>query len=112
MDEQKVRIHKEIIDSMHDLYERKNKDYGDSVHDTYEKYGMTSFLVRMEDKLNRVRTLTSDDTIALVSDEKIEDTLLDLANYAVLAIIELRRDKIYTSECISLGDEKQASEQL
>ncbi len=112
MDEQKVRMHKEIIDSMHDLYERKNKDYGDSVHDTYEKYGMTSFLVRMEDKLNRVRTLTADDTIALVSDEKIEDTLIDLANYAVLAIIELRRDKIYTSEPISLGNEKQALEQL
>ena len=112
MDEQKIRMHKEIIDSMHDLYERKNKDYGDSVHDTYEKYGMISFLVRMEDKLKRIRTLTKDDAIALVPDEKIEDTLLDLANYAVLAIIELRRDKIYTSECISLGNEKQVLEQL
>ena len=96
MEDFKVKMHKEIIDSMHDLYERKNKDYGDSVHDTYEKYGMTSFLVRMEDKLNRVRTLTADDAISLVPDEKVEDTLLDLANYAVLAIIELRRDKIYS----------------
>lgn len=96
MEDFKVKMHKEIIDSMHDLYERKNKDYGDSVHDTYEKYGMTSFLVRMEDKLNRVRTLTVDDAVALVPDEKIEDTLLDLANYAILAIIELRRDKIYS----------------
>lgn len=98
MDEQKIKMHKEIINSMHDLYERKNKDYGDSVHDTYKKYGMISFLVRMEDKLNRVRTLTTDDAIALVSDEKIEDTLIDLANYAILAIIELRRDKIDTLE--------------
>lgn len=96
MEDFKVKMHKEIIDSMHDLYERKNKDYGDSVHDTYDKYGMTSFLVRMEDKLNRVRTLTADDAVALVPDEKIEDTLLDLANYAILAIIELRRDKIYS----------------
>ena len=74
MEDFKVKMHKEIIDSMHDLYERKNKDYGDSVHDTYEKYGMTSFLVRMEDKLNRIRTLTKDDAIALVPDEKIEDS--------------------------------------
>lgn len=103
MEDFKVKMHKEIIDSMHDLYERKNKDYGDSVHDTYEKYGMTSFLVRMEDKLNRVRTLTEDDAVALVPDEKIEDTLLDLANYAVLAIIELRRDKMYT---LSTNDEE------
>lgn len=103
MEDFKVKMHKEIIDSMHDLYERKNKDYGDSVHDTYEKYGMTSFLVRMEDKLNRIRTLTKDDAIALVPDEKIEDTLLDLANYAVLAIIELRRDKMYT---LSTDDEE------
>lgn len=103
MDEQKIKMHKEIINSMHDLYERKNKDYGDSVHDTYEKYGMISFLVRMEDKLNRVRTLTTDDAIALVSDEKIEDTLIDLANYAILAIIELRRDKIDNSKSICTG---------
>lgn len=95
MEDFKVKMHKEIIDSIHDLYERKNKDYGDSVHDTYEKYGMTSFLVRMEDKLNRVRTLTADDAISLVPDEKVEDTLLDLANYAIIAVIELRRDKIY-----------------
>lgn len=112
MDERKVEMHKEIIDSMHDLYVRKNKDYGDSVHDTYERYGMTSFLVRMEDKLNRVKTLTDNNAIALVSDEKIEDTLIDLANYAILAIIELRRDKIYTSESISLGNDKRASEWL
>ena len=103
MEDFKVKMHKEIIDSMHDLYEQKNKDYGDSVHDTYEKYGMTSFLVRMEDKLNRIRTLTEDDAIALVPDEKIEDTLLDLANYAVLAIIELRRDKMYI---LSTNDEE------
>lgn len=103
MEDFKVKMHKEIIDSMYDLYERKNKDYGDSVHDTYEKYGMTSFLVRMEDKLNRIRTLTKDDAIALVPDEKIEDTLLDLANYAVLAIIELRRDKMYI---LSTNDEE------
>lgn len=89
--EQKFNLHQEIVDSLHDLYVRKNSDYGDSVHDTYEKYGIVSFLVRMEDKLNRVRTLTQHD--ALVNDEKIEDTLLDLANYAILAVIELKAEK-------------------
>lgn len=84
----KVELHKQICDSLNKLYEDKNHDYGDSVHDTFEKYGLTSFLVRMEDKLNRARTL--DKVEGKVKDEKIEDTLLDLANYAILAVIELK----------------------
>jgi hypothetical protein len=86
--EQKIQLHKELIDYLHNLYITKNADYGDSVHDTFEKYGLTSFLVRLEDKLNRARTLSTKK--AMVSDEKIEDTLLDMANYAILAVIELR----------------------
>jgi hypothetical protein len=47
--------------------------------------------VRLEDKLNRARTLSKKE--ALVNDEKIEDTLLDMANYAILAVIELRNQE-------------------
>lgn len=89
--EHKIQLHKELIDYLHDLYITKNADYGDSVHDTYIKYGLTSFLVRLEDKLNRARTLSTKQ--ALVNDEKIEDTLLDMANYAILAVIELRNQE-------------------
>ena len=84
----KIELHKQICNSLNKLYKDKNHDYGDSVHDTFEKYGLTSFLVRMEDKLNRARTL--DRIEGKVKDEKIEDTLLDLANYAILAVIELK----------------------
>ena len=45
----------------------------------------------MEDKLNRARTLTKN--TALVNNEKIEDTLLDLANYAILTVLELQEEK-------------------
>ena len=83
-----IELHKEMLDSMHNLYITKNHDYGNSVHDTYKKYGLTSFLVRIEDKLNRARTLSKND--AKVNDEKIEDTLMDMANYAILAVMELR----------------------
>ena len=82
-----VEKHKEICNYLNNLYAKKNHDYGDSVHDTFLKYGLTSFLVRMEDKLNRARTLSTKD--ALVNDEKIRDTLLDLANYAIISVIEL-----------------------
>ena len=94
----KVQLHSNVLECIHSLYVKKNHDYGDSVHDTYKKYGLVSFLVRMEDKLNRVRTLSLkkenekiDD--AKVTDEKIEDTLLDLANYSILAFMELYLDK-------------------
>lgn len=59
----KIERHKELLDNLHTLYVTKNHDYGDSVHDTYEKYGITSFLVRLEDKLNRARTISKKKTI-------------------------------------------------
>lgn len=79
-----------ITEDMYYLYVTKNADYGSSVTNTYKDFGLVSFLVRMQDKLNRLKTLDKKD--ALVKDEKIEDTLLDLANYAVLALIEVRKD--------------------
>lgn len=94
--ENKIELHQQILNNMHELYIKKNHDYGDSVHDTYLKYGLTSFLVRIEDKLNRVRTLSKDNvkiSDIKVKDEKIEDTLLDLANYSILALMELKLDK-------------------
>lgn len=95
----KEELHEYITKEMHEVYLAKNSDYGNSIHDTYEKYGMISFLVRMEDKMNRLRSLLS--KAANVQDEKIEDTLLDLANYSVLAIMELKGYELtkYSKKC-------------
>ena len=84
----KINEHRRICENIHRLYKSKNNDYGDSVAETYEKYGMDSFLVRMTDKLNRVYSLTRPGVEQKVMDEKIDDTLLDLANYAIIAIVE------------------------
>ena len=88
----KIEKHQEILNQIHTLYINKNHDYGDSVHDTYEKYRLVSFLVRLEDKLNRARTLYQKNEIK-VTDEKLEDTLLDLANYAILAVLEMKKEE-------------------
>ena len=82
--EEKIKLHRELIDYLHNLY------VTNSVHDTYMKYGLTSFFVRMEDKLNRARTLDMKKSQEVV-DEKLEDTLLDLANYAIISVIELKK---------------------
>lgn len=86
-------LHSQICKDLHNLYITKNSDYGNSVSDTFDKFGIDAFLVRMYDKLNRLYSLTRTDTKQMVSDEKIEDTLLDLANYAILTIIELQYKK-------------------
>lgn len=101
--EDRVATEKEVIfqnylNKMWDLYSRKNHDYGDSVSKTFDEYGLTSFLVRMDDKINRIKTLNKSNDVRVVG-ENIEDTLLDLANYAVLALTEIEfRKKCLLSE--------------
>ena len=89
----KVDKFKEIVDKMLDLYQRKQSDYGDSAGKTFDEQGLVSFLVRMNDKMNRIINLTKKKENPKIVDEKIEDTLLDLANYSIMALIELDRAK-------------------
>lgn len=95
----KTMIFLDYLESMKDLYIKKNHDYGDSVSKTFDEYGLVSFLVRMDDKMNRIKTLNKIQDTA-VRGEKIEDTLLDLANYAILALteIEFRKNCLLQNE--------------
>ena len=84
----KIEIHKNICDSLNDLYKKKNQDYGDSFSKSYKEYGLTMSLIRLEDKLNRLKSLNKNGN-AQVKDESIQDTLMDLANYAIMTMLEL-----------------------
>lgn len=92
-----VNEFKKITDSMFETYKKKNADYGSSFDDLFDEFGMTSALLRMKDKYNRLKSITEKGEIQ-VKDESVEDTLLDLANYAVLTVIRLRRDKQFTKK--------------
>ena len=90
-----AKIFDEILETMRKTYYAKNTDYGSSFDKGIDRYGWTSFKTRIFDKFNRVETILdnkeSDPNYKpLVQDEKLEDTLLDMANYAILAIIYLR----------------------
>lgn len=76
----------EILVKMNDLYTKKNSDYGNSFDDTCDKFGLVAALVRMYDKLNRLSTIIGK-TYSTEVDESFKDTLLDLANYAVLTLL-------------------------
>lgn len=83
----KVEKHAQICKSLNELYARKNADYGDSFGKSFTEYGLTMACIRLEDKLNRIKALTKQ--AAQVSDESIVDTLMDLANYSIMTLVEL-----------------------
>lgn len=88
MSNSKVLRHKEICEEINALYLKKNHDYGDSFHISFEEEGMAMPRIRLGDKLNRFKALTKSGS-QQVSDESIRDTLIDLANYAIMTILEL-----------------------
>lgn len=85
-----IKLHTEICEELKDLYKRKNADYGDSFHKTFIEEGMAMARIRLTDKLERFKRLTKSGE-QNVKDESIRDTLIDLANYAIMTIVELER---------------------
>ena len=84
----KVTRHLDICNELNALYAKKNHDYGDSFHQTFVEEGFAMSRIRLADKFNRFKTL-SRGSEALVGDESIRDTLIDLANYAVMTVLEM-----------------------
>lgn len=85
----RLDIYQYILNNLEETYKNKNNDYGNSVADTYKKFGDLSFLVRITDKYNRLMTLCNPNAPEQkVKDEKIDDTILDLANYCLLWLVE------------------------
>ena len=81
--------HMDVCDELNELYTQKNHDYGDSFHESFVQDGLLMAKIRLGDKYKRFCTLISAEQA--VKDESIRDTLLDLANYAIMTIMELDR---------------------
>jgi hypothetical protein len=75
-----------------ELFAKKNADYGDA----FAKFGVVGVLMRIEDKIQRSLSITKNG-VTLVNDEGIRDTLLDLHNYAAMALM-LLNESTPTSE--------------
>lgn len=67
-----------------ELFTKKNIDYGDA----FAKYGVIGVLMRIEDKLQRSMSITKNG-VNLINDEGMRDTLMDLHNYAAMALMLL-----------------------
>ena len=88
----KVDNFRKVADALCYLYEAKNKAYGDSFGSTYQKLGIISAVTRISDKYNRLCNLATNPDIDNLG-ESIEDTLKDLAAYAIMTLMEYRESK-------------------
>ena len=88
----KVDRHRELCETLNGIYAKKNADYGDSFHLTYREEGMAMARIRLSDKLNRFKQLSRTQD-RQVKDESIKDTLLDLANYALMTVLEIEGEE-------------------
>lgn len=89
-----AKRHAEILAGIHELYLQKNTAYGSSFSDTYKDLGIMSAMTRLSDKFNRAKTLAKhrEKGDINIGDEPITDTLLDLANYCIMTVMEIEKE--------------------
>lgn len=86
----KAAAFSQITAQMAKTYEAKNHDYGNAFGKSVDEFGLVAAAVRMNDKMERIKSFAKLPREQMkVKDESIRDTLLDLANYAVMTIVEL-----------------------
>lgn len=86
--QQKVNAFEDVTLTLRNLYEAKNRDYNDSFGQSFEKWGLPMSCIRLGDKLNRLESFAQGKDMK-VKDESVRDTLMDLANYAIMTLVEL-----------------------
>ena len=84
--------HRKILAEMADTFSKKNSDYGNAFEEILDDFGASYAVGRLKEKLKRLTQLVVSNKQE-VKDESIEDTLLDMANYAVLTIMWLQKQK-------------------
>lgn len=83
-----VQIHEKVCQELTETYKKKNADYGNSFEISLDKHGLIAGIVRMDDKMSRLISLNSKNE-QQVMDESMRDTLMDLANYAIMSVMWL-----------------------
>ena len=86
---------KNILDEMYETFCKKQRNYGPgniSVGTQLQtpeeiKLSLTGLWFRMNDKLQRMKTLLMNNRESAVKDEPLEDAYLDVSNYGIMATI-------------------------
>ncbi|QOR58330.1 hypothetical protein [uncultured phage cr106_1] len=83
---------KRITGEMLRTFIKKNQDYGDSFFISCNEEGLAASRIRIGDKWLRFKKLSKGGE-AMVKDESIRDTLLDMANYAIMTVMWMDNQK-------------------
>lgn len=83
-----IEHHKLLSDMNHETYKQKNNDYGDSFSKVYKRLGIISAVTQIAHKYNRLEELAMG-AEQKVHEESIRDTLLDMANYCIMTVMEI-----------------------
>ena len=102
----KFCLHKDFCDTLNIIYRQKNHDYGDSFAKV-RAVVPNSILVRLMDKLERLKTLLGKGKQAQVINESIDDTLMDMANYCIMELVERRLEIYDLNEKIVMGEKNE-----
>lgn len=89
----------EIMNNCLNLYKKKNADYGNSFAEVYKDLGFESGLVQILHKVNRIKGIYNKGK-AEVENESIRDSLIDLANYALMTVVEMELEDNEEDELI------------
>lgn len=80
----------EKVEDVVSIHAAKNKDYDGAFYKTMQKYGLVALCIRLSDKMDRLDSILKSGSIQ-VQDESIEDTLKDIAAYAIMGLVKLGR---------------------
>jgi hypothetical protein len=83
---------RKYTDNLAEILQEKNNAYGDSFSKSLDEDGLLVLKIRLGDKFNRVSSLIKKGELK-ENDESLEDTLLDMAGYSILALKYLKEHK-------------------
>jgi len=92
--EKKIHQHREIIENLNKIYRVKNKTYSDAASKNFDKYGLIYYLIKLSEKLDRLQSINllpeiDSKNMQVQTCESLNDTLMDIANYCIMAAIDL-----------------------
>lgn len=108
--EKEIEEFERLTRMMAETFKKKRHDYGQSTTETFKKFGPVSMLTRMHDKMARLDRILGQDIGRAIKSESVEDTLMDLANYALITIIELGKEKVTYGRELDEGESRGSSQ--
>lgn len=90
LEDESSALHQKVCQELGKTFRDKNHDYGNSFEQSLNSYGLLASLIRVEDKINRFKSLINKDAKV---DESIRDTVMDAANYLILTAMWLDKNK-------------------